>query len=85
LSLFAYYNVFGRRIEEVGRLGLPDVYQEPFHSVDLVLSWEPTEHLTFKLTAKNVLDQRVVLDQGGFEVRGYRPGPTVAARLGWSY
>jgi hypothetical protein len=85
LSLFAYYNVFGRRIEDVGILGLPDVYQEPFHTVDMTASWEPVDHLGVKLSGKNLLDSEVVLTQGGIEVRTYRPGPSFSLRVGWSY
>lgn len=84
LSLQVYYNVAGRRIEDVGTLGLPDVYLEPVHSVDLALSWEPIAHLSLKLSAKNVLDQPTVLDQGGIEIRRVRPGPSFSLRLGWS-
>jgi hypothetical protein len=84
LSLQIYYNVAGRRIEDVGTLGLPDVYLEPVHSVDLALSWEPIAHLSLKLSAKNVLDQPSVLEQGGIEIRNVRPGPSFSLRLGWS-
>lgn len=84
LSLQAYYNVSGRRIEDVGTLGLPDVYLEPVHGIDLAVSWEPVDHLSLKLTAKNVLDQPTVLEQGGIEVRRVHPGPSFSLRLGWS-
>lgn len=85
LSLQLYYNVAGKRIEDVGTLGLPDVTQEPFHAVDLAFSWEPLPHVSLKATVKNITDSAVVLEQGGIEIRRTRPGPTCALRLGLTY
>lgn len=80
-----YYNVFGRRISDVGRLGLPDVYEEPFHSLDLVVSWEFAEHYNLRFRARNLLYQDVSLEQGGIEVSRYNPGISLSLKLGYSY
>jgi outer membrane receptor protein involved in Fe transport len=80
-----YYNVFGRRIVDVGRLGLPDTYEQPFHSLDLMISYEPIEHLQLRFTARNLLYRSVVLEQGGIEVRRYRPGISLGIKLSYSY
>lgn len=85
LSAFAYYNVFGRRIEEVGKLGLPDVYQEPFHSVDVSVAWQIDPHWKLTANASNVLLSKVVLTQGPYEVQARAPGATFGAKLGWTY
>ncbi len=85
LTFGVYYNVFGSRLEDVGRLGLPDTYLEPFHSVDVSASWEPDPHLKIRLTAQNVLFQRRELRQGDFVVLGYHPGTQVTLSCAYSY
>jgi outer membrane receptor protein involved in Fe transport len=74
VSWFAYYNVFGPRLEDVGQNGLPDIYRQPFHSVDLAIQWSPITELTLRLTAQNVLFQRQELQQGDLVVLGINPG-----------
>lgn len=85
LSMYLYYNVFGRRIQDVGRLGLPDVYEEPFHALDFSASWDVSEKVSLKLSVKNLLLQDVVLAQGDFDVRSYSPGATASLRFGYTY
>ncbi|MCS6797772.1 MAG: TonB-dependent receptor [Myxococcota bacterium] len=85
VSLFAYYNVFGRRLTEVGRSPLPDIFQEPFHAVDLVARWDLAEGLSLKATARNLLLQRERFRQGGITVRAYDPGTTASLQLSWSH
>jgi outer membrane receptor for ferrienterochelin and colicin len=81
---FLHYNVFGRRLAEVGRLGIPDIYEEPFHSLDLVARYELSDHLSLKAAVRNLLLQRSVLDQGGIAVREYEPGLSASIQVGWS-
>lgn len=85
LSFAVYYNVFGPRLEDVGLLGLPDVYLDPYHSLDLTVSWEPDPHLRVRLAAQNLLFQRRELRQGDFVVQGYDPGAQLSVSLGYSY
>ncbi|MEZ4256528.1 MAG: TonB-dependent receptor [Polyangiales bacterium] len=85
LTSFVYYNVFGKRIEEVGKLGLPDVYQEPFHSLDVSAAWEFATHWKLTVTASNILFSKVELKQGPFTVQRRDPGATFGAKLGWTY
>jgi hypothetical protein len=80
-----YYNVFGRRIRDVGRLGLPDVYEEPFHSLDLVISYDISESFRLGFTARNILYRSVQLEQGGIVVSRYNPGISLGVKLGYSY
>ncbi len=84
LSLNVYYNVFGERLEDVGQQGLPDVYRQPFHSLDAAISYSPTPEIRIQLTAANVLFQRLELTQGGFAVLGQNPGTTFSLGLGYS-
>ena len=58
------YNSFGERIYFAGADGLPDGYEQPFHSLDLVYTYQPTENLTLKLRVKNMLDELIEVKQG---------------------
>jgi hypothetical protein len=66
-SAYLYYNVFGRRIQDVGRLGLPDVYEEAFHALDCTAFWKATSQLTLGVSASNLLLQPVRVTQGGLD------------------
>jgi outer membrane receptor protein involved in Fe transport len=66
------YNAFGPRIFFAGINGQGDAYEQTFHSLDFVLSWFPTENLSLKFRAQNMLDQTTRIDQensAGDEVR----------------
>jgi TonB-dependent receptor len=66
------YNAFGPRIFFAGINGQDDAYEQTFHSLDFVLSWFPTENLSLKFRAQNILDQTTRIDQvnsAGEEVR----------------
>ena len=78
------YNVFGRRISEVGFNRLPDTYEQPFHRVDLTLTQQLSQQLRLKLTGTNLLNQAAVFRQLGTDVFRYRPGVTATAQVEWS-
>jgi outer membrane receptor protein involved in Fe transport len=82
LSLNLFYNVYGSRIVEVGNNGNPDVYEQPFHSLDFTATYQLSEHWTLGLSATNLLLQKVVLDQAGFESITDK-GTLFALRLGF--
>ena len=71
------YNTFGRRIEEVGTSGEGNVYEEPFHRLDLAVSHPLPRNLRLKLAGQNLLDQRAVRSQDGVEILAYKVGVTV--------
>jgi outer membrane receptor protein involved in Fe transport len=76
------YNSSGRRIEEIS--GTPtqgDVYEEPFHRLDLAVSQPLPRNLRMKLTGSNLLDQRVVYSQDGVEIFAYKVGVTVVGSV----
>ncbi len=79
------YNVFGRRIRDVGRLGTPDVFEEPFHQLDFVYSHKLGDHWKIKLEAKNLLDQEIEFRQGPKVTRRYRNGRFFGFGAAWSY
>ncbi len=59
------YNVFGERIFFAGTDGNGDAFEQPFHSLDFVYSWYPTENLTVKLKLQNLLDENLEIEQSG--------------------
>lgn len=68
------YNVSGPRIVEVGALGAPDVYQEPFHQMDLVVGQKLPEGFKLSFKAKNLLDPDTEVTQGPETVEVYKKG-----------
>lgn len=52
------YNVFGDRVYYAAVLdGHDDAFEQPYHSVDFVYTFYPTETLSMKLKLSNILDQ----------------------------
>jgi len=75
------FNSFGARIEEVGTGGAGNVYEEPFHRLDLTVGQKLPRDLKLKLAGTNLLGQRVVLTQDGVEIYAYPVGVSVVASL----
>lgn len=80
------FNYAGRRITDVGSLGLPDIYEEGRSQVDLVVSkrWGPWG---FQLLASNLTDSRYLSTQGGEEnvQRLYRVGRDIGFALAYAF
>ncbi len=83
LTLRVYYNVFGPRLLEVGIQGVPDVYQEPFHSFDVTASWQFHPGLELRLGVENVFDDDYLITQGGLALQQYRQGLSANLGLTW--
>ncbi|UQA63775.1 TonB-dependent receptor [Polyangium aurulentum] len=58
------YNVFGRRIAQVGSHDLPDVYEQPRHLLDVTVAQRVGKFVDLKLSAENLLLAPVVFTQG---------------------
>ena len=78
-------NVFGERLYAAGRLGAPDGYEQPFHSLDLTYSWFPTETITVKAKLKNILDQSIEIQRESIITFEESPGSAFALSLKWEY
>jgi hypothetical protein len=81
------YNIAGSRIASVGSFGLPDIFEEPRHSLDAVLS-VPLDDLvsapvTAKLGIENILNDPQEYTQGGRLTRRFTTG--VKFTLGVTY
>ena len=58
------YNIFGRRLSEVGNHGVPDVYEQPRGQLDVSFSRTVANYFKFSISAKNLLDPYVHFKQG---------------------
>lgn len=85
LSAFIYYNVFGRRIDEVGWSELPDSYEQPFHSLDLTAFVDLGAGFNLGASAVNVLGQSQVFRQGSIVTSSSYRGRDFGLRLSWTY
>lgn len=77
----------GERLADVGARGLPDVFEQPSVSFDLVLSqslgaFAPGVEL--KLAAKNLLDEKREFTQGAEVQRIFEPGRKVSLSLSYT-
>lgn len=81
------YNVFGERVYAFGTRG-PDVMEQPFDSVDFTYFWYPTDRVTVKAKAQNLLGSTVVLRRTDAEevtVFEEDPGVNFSVALSWSF
>jgi TonB-dependent receptor len=75
------YNVFGERLYVAGRLGAPDGYEQPFHSLDVNYSFYPTDNWTVKLKVQNLLDESIEIERAGVVTFAENPGMAVALKV----
>lgn len=83
LSGTVLYNVFGHRIREVGALGAPDVVEEPFHQLDLVIGWQLPGGLALSAKAQNLLDGNARMTQGDMVIEELRRGRAFSLSCSW--
>jgi TonB-dependent receptor len=77
------YNMYSERIFFAGRFGADDAKEQPFNSLDLTYSFYPTEKLALKLRLQNLLDEDIVIEQGGVDVLTQTVGLTT--KLDFTY
>lgn len=77
------YNVFGERIAQVGVLGLPDVYEQPFNQLDFTLKYRFAPEWSLGLKLRNLLDEEIEFSQGGLPTRLYEPGREIGVTVEW--
>lgn len=78
------YNVFGERLYVAGRNGAPDGFEQPFHSLDFTYSWYPTDSITVKLKAQNILDETVTIERQDVVVFEQDPGVGYSLSFSWA-
>ena len=64
ISSSVAYNIYGRRLSDVGNHGAPDVYEQPRGELDLSFSRTVADTYKFSFSAKNILDPDVHFRQG---------------------
>jgi outer membrane receptor protein involved in Fe transport len=79
------YNAVGPRITEVGTNFRPDIYEQPFHQLDLVASQGLNKNFSLSLKLKNLLDPEARYTQGGNLVRAAKKGRSANASLSASF
>ena len=79
------YNVFGERLYVAGRLGAPDGFEQPFHSLDLNYSFYPSDSWTMKLKVQNVLDETVEIERAGVVTFSEAPGIAVSLKVKYDF
>ena len=79
------YNVFGERLFVAGRNGAPDGFEQPFNSVDLTYTWFPSDSLTIKAKAQNLLDEEIEIERGGIITYREKPGASVSLSASYRF
>ena len=79
------YNVIGKRIVSLGTEGTPDLYEEPFHQLDLIMQYEMPSGLQLGIKARNLIDDTVQWTQGGVDVRHYRKGRSLSLSASYAF
>lgn len=74
ISSAVAYNIFGRRLSEVGNHGVPDVYEQPRGQLDATFSRTVANHFKFSVSAKNLLDPDVHYKIGEATYLAYKLG-----------
>lgn len=70
------YNTFGERLYTAGRNQAPDSFEQPFNSLDLTYSWYPTDQITVRLKARNLLQDTITIERADVLVFEQDPGTT---------
>ncbi len=81
------YNIFGRRILQVGFNGLPNTYEESYGTLDMIFKQKLGESLDIKLTAANLLDPEITQNQGTEDkqlIERYRRGINISFGVNYS-
>ena len=87
------YNVFGERIAEIGtKLNdangnkiYDDVYEQPYHQLDLTVAQKLTKNLKLKASWKNILDEDVTFKMGKFTTQTYKPGMSFSTSVTYDF
>ena len=81
LNLSLAYNVYGKRIALLDPNGLPDIYENPFHQLDLVYSQGLGERLKLRGKIRNILNPKLRFSQGPETWRELRRGVNVSVGI----
>lgn len=74
ISSSVAYNIYGKRLTDVGNHGAPDVYEQPRGQLDISFSRTVADSYKFSFSAKNLLNPAVQFKQGGETLVSYKFG-----------
>lgn len=83
LTVQLSWNAFGERIDKVGGKGLPDIYEQPWHALDLTAAKHLGRNWRVKLSAENIAGQIHTFTQGGRATTLRDPGTSIGLGLQW--
>ena len=83
-SVSLIYNMVGDRLYVAGRNGAPDAFEQPYDSLDLTYSWYPTDKVTVKFKAKNLLDESIRIDRNNTRVFTENIGQSYSLNVMWT-
>lgn len=78
-NMSVVYNVFGKRISEVGTYGFQDIYEQDFHQLDFIWSQKLSDNFSLKFKIQNLLDETSEFRQGELLTRRIDKGQTYSA------
>jgi outer membrane receptor protein involved in Fe transport len=79
------YHYFGERIAEVGIEGAPDLIEQPFGELNFIFIHDLNPHWKMTLKAKNIMDERSEITQGGFVTNGYNRGREASIKVDYTF
>ena len=79
------YHYYGDRIAEVGIEGAPDLIEEGFGELNFVFIRELVDGWKITAKARNILDERFEITQGGFISTGYNRGRELSLQLDYVF
>lgn len=79
------YHYYGERIAEVGIEGAPDLVEEPFGELNFIFIHDLADHWKLTFKAKNMLDERSEITQGGFVTTGYNKGREASLKMDYTF
>ena len=82
-SASVLFNRFGERIDAIGALALPDVYESARNQLDAVVEWPLMSGWKAKVAASRLLGNVVEFRQGGELLRSFDTGRSVSLGLSW--
>lgn len=84
ISSSVAYNIYGRRLSDVGNHGAPDVYEQPRGQLDLSFSRTVADAYKLSISAKNLLDPAVHFKQGSATSVSYKIGRSFSFGISYS-
>lgn len=77
------FNVFGERVYFGGRNQTPDAFEDPFQSLDVTYTYYPTDRISLRLRAQNLLNENREFYQNDVKIIDVATGSRLRLDLQW--